>query len=223
LDWTSIYLKSRDFLTYGSLLERRLPPALRAAVHATPRHRFVHRFRVADGPLIDFEADPTCNLATVYSDQVMRHVDADGTPLPSSNSQPSFVLWLLHLLDLRPGQRVLEIGSGSGWLAAIMAHLVGSEGQVTGIEIIPGLAAQSRTDLVALDRKNVTILIKDGTGRHSDGAPFDRVMITAATWDLPSALFHQVADGGCVLVPIELRGTGSCQVTHARSSAGSSR
>ena len=97
-----------------------------------------------------------------------------------------------------------------------MAHLVGWEGQITGIEIIPRLAAQSRTDLVALERSNVTILTKDGTSGHSDGAPFDRVMITAATWDLPSPLFDQVSDGGCVLVPIELRGTGSCQVTLLR-------
>jgi protein-L-isoaspartate(D-aspartate) O-methyltransferase len=202
------------FESYRS--EDGLPANLRDAVQATPRHSFVHRFRVGSGPLLDLQDDPARHLPTIYSDEVMRHVDADGASLPSTNSQPSFVLWLLHMLDLRPGQRVLEIGSGSGWLAAVMAHLVGSEGHVTGIEIIPELAAQSRTDLAALGLANVTILTQDGTTGHSAGAPFDRVMITAGTWDVPPVLFHQVADHGRVLVPIELRGTGGCQVTLLR-------
>jgi protein-L-isoaspartate(D-aspartate) O-methyltransferase len=59
----------------------------------------------------------------------MRHVDAAGELLPSSNSQPSYVLWLRHLLDPKPGQTVLEIGSGSGWLAAVMGRPVGSAGR----------------------------------------------------------------------------------------------
>lgn len=209
-----VAMLNAEFEKFG--LPHGLPPALQKAVQATPRHRFVHRFRIGDGPLLDFDADPGQHLATVYSDQIMRHVDADGAPLPSSNSQPSYVLWLLHLLDLRSGQRVLEIGSGSGWLAAVMAQVAGPTGHVTGIEIIPELAAQSRTDLNALGQENVTILTQDGTAGHAAGAPFDRVMITAATWDLPSALFDQVAEGGCVLVPIELRGTSSCQVTLLR-------
>jgi protein-L-isoaspartate(D-aspartate) O-methyltransferase len=73
-----------------------------------------------------------------------------------------------------------------------------------GIEIIPELAAQSRADLTALDLENVTIVAKNGTSGHTAGAAFDRVIITAATWDLPAALFEQVVDGGFVLVPLEL-------------------
>ena len=80
-----------------------LPPAMRDAVLATPRHRFVHRFRVGDGPLRDADADPANTLALIYSDAVMRHVDAAGEALPSSNSQPSYVLYLLHLLSSAAG------------------------------------------------------------------------------------------------------------------------
>ena len=149
-----------------------LPARFRNAVEATPRHRFVHRFRLRGGPearpednvLRDNDADPTAALADIYSDAVMAHVDAAGERLPSTNSQPSYVLWLLHLLDLQPGQRMLEIGSGSGWLAAVMARLVGKSGTVTGIEIIPELAAQSRIDLAALGLRNVTVLATDGVG-----------------------------------------------------------
>ena len=154
-------------------------------------------------------------MADIYSDAVMTHVDEAGEGLPSTNSQPSYVLWLLHLLDLQPGQRVLEIGSGSGWLAAVMARLVGDDGRVTGIEIIPELAMQSRADLTRLGIGNVSVLAADGAHGDAAGAPFDRVMITAATWELPGVLFDQVAEGGRVLVPVELRG-GGCQVTVLR-------
>lgn len=202
------------FKTYG--IAAGLPPSLRDAVQATPRHRFVHRFRLGGGSLLDFDADPAAHLATVYSDTVMRHVDAGGMPLPSTNSKPGYILWLLHMLGLQPGQRVLEIGSGSGWLTAIMAQIVGPEGHVTGIEIIPELAARSQADLAALGLENVTILAGDGTAGAAEGLSFDKVIITAATWDFPAVLFEQVVEGGCALVPIELRGTDCCQVTLLR-------
>jgi protein-L-isoaspartate(D-aspartate) O-methyltransferase len=182
-------------------------------VQATPRHSFVHRYRIDDGPQTTFQAR---HLADIYSDKIMRHVDQAGALLPSSNSQPSYILFLLHLLDIRQGERVLEIGSGSGWLAAIMAHLTGLDGQVTGIEIIPDLAEQSRLDLAARGLHRVTILTQDGTAGHAPGAPFDRVMITAGAWSLPVALFDQVKDGGVVLLPLVPRGGTEGQVAVLR-------
>ena len=193
-----------------------LPPRLREAVLATPRHCFVHRFRIGDGPLQDLDADPDQLLSVIYSDQVMRHVDEAGKLLPSSNSQPSYVLWLLHLLNLKPGQAVLEIGSGSGWLAAIMGRLVGPSGKVVGIELLPDLAQQSRMDLEGLAVENVSIITRDGAQGHGAGAPYHRAMITAAAWDLPAVLFDQIADGGNILVPIELRDGSGCEVTVLR-------
>lgn len=202
------------FRSYGS--PAGLPEALRRAVTEVPRHRFVHRFRSPhDGPLQDLDAYPEQHLSLVYSDAVMTHVDAQGSALPSTNSQPSYVLWLIAQLDLRPGQRVLEIGSGSGWLAAIMARLVGTEGRVTGVEILPDLAAQSRADLDGTGvGDNVTIIAGDGTGGIA-GGPFDAVMITAATWDVTTGIMDGIADGGALLVPIALR-DGGCQVTVLR-------
>ncbi len=210
------------FQSYG--VSDGLPERFRHAVTATPRHLFVHQFRLNGGPLAsrtdegslrDSDTDPVGELTHIYSDAVMTHVDAAGERLPSTNFQPSYVLWLLHLLDLRLGQRVLEIGSGSGWLAAVMARLVGEDGRVTGIEIIPDLASQSRADLAQLGIGNVSVLATGGARGNAAGAPFDRVMITAASWDLPAVLFDQVIEGGRVLVPIELRG-GGCQVTVLR-------
>jgi protein-L-isoaspartate(D-aspartate) O-methyltransferase len=218
------FLDMLDAAFRGYGVPNGLPERLRDAMAATPRHIFVHRFRLRDGPLCDRidkgslrdnDADPIGELAHIYSDAVMIHVDASGERLPSTNSQPSYVLWLLDLLDLQPGQRVLEIGSGSGWLAAVMARLVGEGGHVTGMEIIPELAAQSQADFARLGIDNVSVLAADGAQGHAAGAPFDRVMITASSWDLPAVLFNQVAEGGRVLMPVELRG-GGCQVTVLR-------
>jgi protein-L-isoaspartate(D-aspartate) O-methyltransferase len=197
------------FRRYG---EAGLPGPLRAAVADVPRQGFVHRFRARpDGPLWDCDEDLAACLPQIYSDRGLIHVDAAGTPLPSTNSQPSYVLWLLHKLGLEPGHRVLEVGSGSGWLAAIMSRLVGETGHVTGIEIIPELAAQSRMDAAAVGLSNLRIHAGDGTLGYAADAPYDRVMFTAATWDLPAVFFEQIAEGGRLLLPIALRG-GDCQV-----------
>lgn len=101
--------------------EEGLPERFRQAVREAPRHRFVHRFQAdRNRPVEDFDAEPQRHLAAVYSDRVLAHVGADDAALDSTNSQPSYVLWLLHRLGLEPGHRAIEIGSGSGWLAAVM-------------------------------------------------------------------------------------------------------
>jgi len=204
----------RAFRTYGE--QDGLPSRLRDAVLSVPRHRFVHRYRLPDSPLQDFAEDPARHLDTIYADQPMIHVDEAGVPLPSTNSQPSYVLWLLHLLDLRPGQRVLEIGSGSGWLAAIAGHLVRPGGDVTGVEIIPALARQSAADLADLGIDGVAIVSGDGADGASPGGLFDRMMVTAGVWEPSPHLWSQVVEGGLILVPLELRGGGGCRVSLLR-------
>ena len=193
-----------------------LPWAMREAVRRTPRHLFVHRYLLEGDTLHDADADPASSMPAIYSDAAMWHVGRAGERLPSTNSVPSYVLWLLHLLDIAPGQRVLEIGSGSGWLAGVLGRLVGPAGQASGVEIIPDLARQSRIDLAASGATNVTIVTGDAASVCREQSRFDRVMITAGVWALPPFLFDQVADGGLVLAPIEVRGTSGCQVTLLR-------
>ncbi|MFE0757348.1 protein-L-isoaspartate O-methyltransferase [Inquilinus sp. NPDC058860] len=199
-----------------------LPERFREAVRGTPRHRFVHRFRAdRDGPVGDFDAEPQRHLAAVYSDRVQIHVGADDAALESTNSQPSYVLWLLHRLGLEAGHRVIEIGSGSGWLAAVMGRLVG-DGSVVGVEILGDLARRSQADLAALGIANVAIVEGDGAVGNDAGAPYDRAVIMAAVWDLPTALFDQVAEGGRLLLPIALAGGGGrdCHVAVLRREDG---
>ncbi len=197
-----------------------LPARFTAAVQAVPRHGFVHRFRAGNSRVRDFDAAPEEGLKLIYSDLVLAHIAADGAGLPSTNSQPSFVLWLVYLLDVRPGQKILEIGSGSGWLAGILAHLTGPQGHVTGMEIIASLAARSRGDLAACGLTNVTILAQDGALGCTAAAPFDRVIVTAGVWDLPAMLFEQVTQDGLVIVPVELSGSSACRVALLRHAGG---
>jgi len=186
-----------------------LAPILRDAFMATPRHRFVHRYRRREPflPLLEVtDRNLDEHLPLIYSNTVLVHVDADGNALPSSNSEPAFILRVLEQLDLQPGQRVLEVGSGGGWLAAIMARAVGRDGKVTGVEIIPDLVAQSRRDLAALGIGNIEIVDGDGALGWAAGAPYDRIVVTAACPDVPAAFYDQLRDGGLLVVPVRNRG-----------------
>jgi protein-L-isoaspartate(D-aspartate) O-methyltransferase len=189
-----------------------LPSALRGAFSTCPRHLFVRRFRLVSQDVVR-DASTHDGLAAqagfIYSNAVLRHVGAEDEDLPSTNSQPSYVANMLDLLDLHPGQRVLEVGSGSGWLAGLAGQLVAPDGHVTGMEVIEGLAQQSRTSLEAAGIQNVSITAADGAQGYPPGAPFDRVVFTVGTWDLPAAFFNQVREGGLLLVPLQIKGWGN--------------
>ncbi len=208
-----------NFRDYGEA--QGLPAAMEKAVRETPRHRFVTRCVIDRGGFLR-PLDPSApqDLDAIYSDEILIHTDASGAPALSTNSQASYVLWLVHVLGVAPGDRVLEIGSGSGWLAAVMSRLVGDAGRVVGVEIIADLAEQSRRDFEALGLKNIAVYAADGMRGCPQEAPFDKTMITAATWDFPIALFAQVKDGGFVLAPIATDTFGGCLVALLKLESG---
>jgi protein-L-isoaspartate(D-aspartate) O-methyltransferase len=186
--------------------------ALREALFMCPRHLFLRRFRFMSQDVVrdvSTEHGLASQAPFIYSNAVLRHVGAEGNDLPSSNSQPWLVAYMLDLLDLRAGHRVLEIGSGGGWLAGLAGRLVGPNGHVTGVEIIEELAQQSRDSLAAAGIQNVSITAGDGALGFPPSAPFDRVIFTVGTWDLPAAFFDQVRDNGLLLVPLQIKGWGN--------------
>lgn len=178
----------------GSL--RNPPRALERAFFATPRHRFVQRFRTYENPLWRTPAE---DLAGVYVDDALFLV-ADERGVHSTASSPGFILSLVQTLDIQPGHRVLEIGSGCGWLVAVMAHLAGPDGRVYGIEILPELVRGSRTNLIEI--RNTTIHCGDGREGFAPGAPYDRVIATAAMPTIPITLLQQTKPGARLLLPI---------------------
>lgn len=138
------------------------------------------------------------------------HLAHEDRPLPigagQTSSQPTTVARMLRLLDVPVGARVLDVGAGSGWTTALLAHLVGPDGAVVGVELEPGLAAWGARNLAATRRPWARLepADPDALGRPDD-APWDRVLVSAEARELPQALVAQVAVGGRVVVPVRGR------------------
>jgi protein-L-isoaspartate(D-aspartate) O-methyltransferase len=177
---------------------------------ATPRHEFIKRYREwGSTEWHDVYAENVAeHIATLYTDKPLVLFGDDDDNVPSTISQPSFVLRMLDLLQLHPGQQVFELGAGSGWNAALLGRLVGPAGQVYSLEIIPEVARMAANTIEALDIKNVHIIAADGGEGYAAAAPYDRAIFTAGTYDLPRHFYEQMKDGGLLLVVIKNEGGG---------------
>ncbi|MGL4175252.1 MAG: protein-L-isoaspartate O-methyltransferase family protein [Dermatophilaceae bacterium] len=131
-------------------------------------------------------------------------------PLPighgQTNSQPRTVVAMLELIDARPGQRVLDVGAGSGWTTALLAELVGPAGTVVGVEQVPELVqlAAARLAGAGLRHASVRPATRGALGAPDDG-PFDRVLISAMATRLPEPLVTQLVPAGVLVVPVSGR------------------
>ncbi len=127
----------------------------------------------------------------------------DDTPLPIGQgqtiSQPYIVAYMTEELDLSADHRVLEIGTGSGYQAAVLAELVK---QVWSVEIVPELAERARRTLADTGYRNVEIRAGNGYLGWPEHAPFDRIIVTAAPPEIPQTLVEQLAVGGRMIVPV---------------------
>ncbi|NPA62646.1 MAG: protein-L-isoaspartate O-methyltransferase [Methanococci archaeon] len=128
------------------------------------------------------------------------------TPLDIGHGQTISAIHMVglmsELLDLKPGMKVLEIGTGCGYHAAITAEIVGKEGLVVSIERIPELAEKAEKTLRKLGYDNVIVVVGDGTLGYKPLAPYDRIYVTAAGPKIPKALIEQLKDGGKLLMPV---------------------
>jgi protein-L-isoaspartate(D-aspartate) O-methyltransferase len=144
--------------------------------------------------------------------QVPRHLFVDAKerdraygdhPLPIAGnqtiSQPYIVALMTELAELTPGERVLEIGTGSGYQSAVLSRLAG---EVYSIEIVPELARESAERLSKLGYKNVTVREGDGYRGWAEHAPFDAILVTAAPDRIPQPLLDQLAPGGRLVIPV---------------------
>lgn len=160
------------------------------ALRAVPRHVFV----------------PGVELAKAYEDEAIATKWADdGQPI-SSSSQPAVMAAMLAQLGVEPGQRVLEIGAGTGYNAALMAHLVGESGAVTTLDIDEDLVDGARRHLSAAGIEGVRVVCADGANGWSEACPYDRIILTVGAWDLSPAWVDQLADGGRLVLPLSVRG-----------------
>ena len=120
-----------------------------------------------------------------------------------TNSQPRTVDDMLRLLDVRPGQRVLDVGSGSGWTTALLAHLVGPTGEVVGVELEPELVSVGAANLAATSQPWARIQqAAPGVLGDPDHAPYDRILVSAEPRELPTQLVDQLGPAGRMVIPV---------------------
>lgn len=162
-----------------------------AAFEHVPRERFVPAIQTEHG------------LDGVYRDEAfVTKRDPHGMPV-SSSSQPAVMAAMLELLQLRPGQRVLEVGAGTGYNAAIIRRMVGAAGAVTTIDVDSELARAAR---LALRRAGYKASVVTGDGRSGwpERAPYDRIIVTACADWIPRPWLQQLVDGGRLVLPLRL-------------------
>lgn len=173
-------------------------PRVLQAVADVPRHRFV----------------PDAVLRRAYED----------TALPigfgQTISQPSIQALYLQVLGIGAGDRVLEVGTGSGYQTALLAAL---SANVYSVERIPQLAVRARQALDELGHRNVALLTGDGTVGWSRYAPYDAILVAAAAPDVPQALVEQLAPGGRLLIPLGDRDTQKLTLVRRTEAGGTER
>ena len=129
-------------------------------------------------------------------------------PLPlwhgQTSSQPSTVAAMLRLLQVPVGARVLDVGSGSGWTTALLAHLTGPTGAVVGVERVPDLVAFGRANLDRVRRRwaRIEAAVADTLGWPT-GAPYDRILVSAEATELPTSLVDQLGPTGRMVIPVD--------------------
>ncbi len=150
-----------------------------SALHHIPRHEFV----------------PESELEYAYNNE----------PLPimknQTISQPGVVTRMTEWLDVKDGQKILEVGTGSGWQSAILSYLVGS-GSIYSIERHPELVKFAQENLKKLNIDNVHVILGDGSIGYPKESPYDRIIITAACSEIPLPVLDQLKENGLILAPV---------------------
>ncbi|MFO8110060.1 MAG: protein-L-isoaspartate O-methyltransferase [Thermoplasmata archaeon] len=128
------------------------------------------------------------------------------SPLPIGGGQtisaPHMVAMMVEGLDLKAGMKVLEVGGGRGYHAAVISRIVGEEGDVVSMEILPELAERGKRVLDELDYNNVKIVIGDGSEGYEEGGPYHRISVACGAPSIPEPLIKQLNRGGKMLIPI---------------------
>ena len=164
-------------------------PSVRQAFEEVPRHLFVQRV----------------DVATAYSDQPIFIRWEEGIPTRSS-SQPKMMALMMEQLGLQSGNRVLEIGAGTGYNAAILAHVAGENGSVITMDIDQDIVDEAAANLSGAGYGQVKVICGDGFEGFPEGGPYDRISVTVGAYDVSPHWVDQLREGGVIVVPLWFRG-----------------
>lgn len=175
------------------------PGAIANAMRTVPRHRFL----------------PEIPLEDAYEDRAIA-IKTSRREVLSSISQPSMIALMLQLLAPQRGDRVLEVGTGSGYHAALLAELVGAEGSVTTTELDPDLTIRARAALQNLGYASIRVFAGDGAAASPEDARYQRIVVTARSDDIAASWWHALLEGARLVVPLRLEGAGEYAVGFVR-------
>ena len=181
-------LRSRlveDLISQGAITSQ----AVRRAFEEVPRHLFV----------------PKTDIITAYSDEPIFIRWEEGVPI-SSSSQPKMMALMMEQLGVEAGSRVLEIGAGTGYNAAILANVAGEEGCVTTMDIDQDIVDEALENISRTGYDRVKVVRGDGYEGFPEGQPYDRIIATVGAYDISPHWVDQLKEGGVMVVPLWFRG-----------------
>ncbi len=174
-------LRQRDAFTHEHLAQ---------AFASVPRHAFL----------------PASDLNQVYSDVTIPvRFDTQGNVICSA-TMPSMVAFLLDQAQVRPGQNILQIGSGTGYVSALLKYLVGDKGRVTALELDRAISQITSENLQTAGYGDVVVVNVDGTQGYAPRAAYDHIVSTVGVWDIPDAWMRQLKPGGRIVMPVMIDG-----------------
>ena len=181
-----------------------IAPWLEDAVRRVPRHYFIERYYDDKGDLIEFDPASEDQLKLIYSDFGLMIRKSPH----SAASQPALIMGMLADLEVAPGRKVLEVGTGSGWNAGLLAFGVGDGSLVYSMDAQPDLIQEAGVHLRNAGIEGVNLRAGDAGHGWMEAAPFDRIVATVGCPDIPRAWHEQLAENGILLVPLKTAGIG---------------
>ena len=183
--WNLRNLLVKELVSQGAISSQ----SVRQAFEEVPRHLFV----------------PRVDIATAYSNRpIFIRWDA-GMPI-SSSTEPKMMAIMMEQMNLEPGSRVLEIGAGTGYNAAILAHVVGEKGSVVTMDIDQDIVDEAAGNLSKAGYGNVKVICGDGFEGFPGDQPYDRITVTVGAYDVSPHWVDQLKEGGVMVVPLWFKG-----------------